>query len=364
MRVPLADTVPSGSRALAWVRERYRAVVAAGEPRPPPPDEVKIVIPTVSEFQKIYLRHKKNRRLKAGTEYQREGVLRNWIIPTLGDYRIDEIDLGAIDLIKEPTEEKSSKYVNNVLGIVSSLVRTAKRLRVIRGLPVDTFGMLKVDNSKPPPFYTEEEYGRLVKAALELDVRLGAIVLLGGDAGLRAGEIRALAPFNVKWDQKQIHVERQVWHGVVDTPKSGRGRMVPMTDRLAWTLRRLGRVKGDTLLLDDDGKRFEPKRVRVLVKRAQFNAGLEPTGNAHILHHTFSTTRFVHAWPWRGPPRRSSRHSTGHYRRALRQRSLRRRHWSLAVFGPRPRRMRNPPTNGGLMKREKGFESGLLPVCS
>jgi hypothetical protein len=137
-----------------------------------------------------------------------------------------------------------------------------------------------------------------------------------------------------------------------------------MTDRLAWTLRRLGRVKGDTLLLDDDGKRFEPKRVRVLVKRAQFNAGLEPTGNAHILHHTFSTTRFVHAWPWRGPPRRSSRHSTGHYRRALHQRSLRRRHWSLAVFGPRPRRMRNPPTNGGLMEREKGFESGLLPVFS
>jgi integrase len=179
--------------------------------------------------------------------------------------------------------------VNNVLGILSNLVRTAKRLRVIRDLPVDTFGLLKVDNSRPPPFYTEEEYGRLVKAALELDVRLGAIVLLGGDAGLRAGEIRALAPFNVKWDQKQIHVERQVWHDVVDTPKSGRGRMVPMTDRLAWTLRRLGRVKGDTLLLDDDGKRFEPKRVRVLVKRAQFNAGLEPTGNVHILRHTFCT---------------------------------------------------------------------------
>jgi hypothetical protein len=188
MRVPLADTVPSGSRALAWARERYRAIVAAGAPRPPPPDEVKIVIPTVSEFQKTYLRHKKNRRLEASTEYQRDGVLRNWIIPTLGDYRIDEIDLGAIDLIKEATEEKSSKYVNNVLGILSNLVRTAKRLRVIRELPVDTFGLLKVDNSKPPPFYTEEEYGHLVKAALELDVRLGAIVLLGGDAGLRAGE--------------------------------------------------------------------------------------------------------------------------------------------------------------------------------
>jgi hypothetical protein len=108
-RVPLADTKLSESRALAWARERYRALVAAGERRPPSPEEVKIVIPTVSEFKETYLRHKKNQRLKASTEYQREGVLRNWIIPTLGDYRLDEIDLAAIDLIKEAMEEKSSK---------------------------------------------------------------------------------------------------------------------------------------------------------------------------------------------------------------------------------------------------------------
>jgi site-specific recombinase XerD len=76
---------------------------------------------------------------------------------------------------------------------------------------------------------------------------------------------------------------------VVDSPKSGRGRVIPMTDRLAWVLRKLGRVKGDTLLLDDDRKRFSTKRVRTLMKRAQRDAALEATGNVHLLRHTFCT---------------------------------------------------------------------------
>jgi integrase len=179
--------------------------------------------------------------------------------------------------------------VNNVLGILSNLVRTAKALKRIKELPLDSFGLFKIDNSKPPPFYTEEEFGRLVEVALKMNVRLATIALLGGDSGLRSGEIRAFPPYGVKWDTSQLHVDRQVWRDIVDSPKSGRGRVIPMTDRLAWVIRKLGRVKGDTLLLDDDGKRFSTKRVRTLMKRAQREAGLEATGNVHILRHTFCT---------------------------------------------------------------------------
>ena len=164
----------------------------------------------------------------------------------LGKYRLDGIDIAAVDLLKEEMEEKSEKYVNNVFAILSNLIRTAKAMRKIRELPVDTFGLFKVDNSKPPPFYTEEEYGRLIEAALKTDLRLGVVVLLGGDAGLRSGEIRALAPYNVKWGENHLHIEKQVWRDVVDSPKSGRGRVIPMTDRLAFVIRKLGRVKGDT----------------------------------------------------------------------------------------------------------------------
>lgn len=62
-----------------------------------------------------------------------------------------------------------------------------------------------------------------------------------------------------------------------------------MTDRIACVFRKLGSVKGETLLLDDDGRRFSTKRMRTLVKRAQRDAGLEATGNVHVLRHTFCT---------------------------------------------------------------------------
>ena len=87
------------------------------------------------------------------------------------------------------------------------------------------------------------------------------MILLGGDAGLRSAR-RALPPYGVKWDTSQLHIDRQVWRDVVDSPKSGRGRVISMTDRLAWVLRKLGRVKGDTLLLDDGGTRFSSSRPR------------------------------------------------------------------------------------------------------
>jgi integrase len=186
-------------------------------------------------------------------------------------------------------EESADKTVNNVLGILSNMVRVAKNLKVIREMPLEKFGLFKVDNSKPPPFYAEEELGRLVKAALKLGKHIAAAVLLGADAGLRCGEILALPPYGVKWQLRTIHIDRQVWRTIVDSPKGGRARDVPMTDRLEWTLKSLGQVKGDRLLQRKDGLPYNVKQMRALVAQAQFEAGLEATGNLHILRHTFCT---------------------------------------------------------------------------
>lgn len=283
-------------KALAWATERRNAVLAAGERSFAAP-VVEAKVPTVAEFKEEYLRHKKAQRLKASTEEQREGVLENWIVPVLGRYRLDQIDLGAVDLLKEAMEEKSRKYTNTVLAILSNMLGAAVDLKKIRERPIRKVGLFKTDNSKAPAFYAEEEYGRLIEAAIKIDARLAVVVLLGGDAGLRSGEIRGLAPYDLKWAERHLHVERQVWKDILDTPKSGRGRVIPMTGRLEWAIRKLGRVKGDTLLLDDDGARFSTKRMRSLVKRAQRDAGLEATGNVHILRHTFCTRLAMRSTP-------------------------------------------------------------------
>ncbi len=282
-KVPISGLTEK--KALAWATERRNPFIAKGETKP----ELEVNIPTLAAFKEAYLRHKRAERLKASTDYARESILRKHIIPVLGDWRLDEIDASALDQLKETMEEHEDKTVNNVLAVLSNMVRVAKDLRVIREMPIEKFGLLRVDTSKPPPYYAEEELGRLVGAALKLDGRVAAAVLLGGDAGLRCGEILALPPYGVKWETGKLHIDRQVWRKVVDSPKGGKAREVPMTDRLEWTLKSLGRVKGDLLLLRDDGQPFAVKQMRALIAQAQFEAGLQATGNMHILRHTFCT---------------------------------------------------------------------------
>ena len=75
---------------------------------------------------------------------------------------------------------------------------------------------------------------RLVDAARQIDSRTYVAVLLGADAGLRAGEMMALAWTDVDVVKKyQVCVERSDWKGHVTSPKGGRLRYVPLT-RGAW----------------------------------------------------------------------------------------------------------------------------------
>ena len=77
-----------------------------------------------------------------------------------------------------------------------------------------------------PEFYEFEDYAPLVEGAGRVDLRTQVAILLGGDAGLRRGEITALRQTDVDLRRRQLRIETADWKGVVDTPKSGRGRIV------------------------------------------------------------------------------------------------------------------------------------------
>ena len=71
----------------------------------------------------------------------------------------------------------------------------------------------------------------MVQAAVS-DPRALALVLLGGDAGLRIGEIVALDWKRVDFAANKVHVEVSDWRGHLGPPTSGKPRSVPMTPRL------------------------------------------------------------------------------------------------------------------------------------
>jgi integrase len=134
------------------------------------------------------------------------------------------------------------------------------------------------------------------------------LVLLGGDAGLRRGELIGLRWCDVDLRRRLITVQQAVWKGIVDVPKSGRGRVIPLTDALAKALSAFRHLRGERVFYDDAGQPVTEKIFRGWLAAAQRRAGLaEPTGALHILRHTFCSHLAM-----RGAPPKAIQELAGH----------------------------------------------------
>ena len=198
-------------------------------------------------------------------------------------------------------EQLSAKTTNNILSTLGSMLRRAVEWGVIDSFP--RFKLLKT-SGRGALFYDFADYARLVEAARALDPRIEAMVLLGGDAGLRRGEIMALEWTDLDFKRQQVHVQRSEWSGQVTTPKGGRSRILPMTDELCRAVQSLRHLRGPRVLYRDDGSSLTNKVVRLWMLAAQRRAHLAMQGAAAKAiqelagHSTLAMTqRYMHLSP-------------------------------------------------------------------
>jgi integrase len=144
-------------------------------------------------------------------------------------------------------------------------------------------------------------------AARVLDPRALLVVLLGGDAGLRASEMMGLRGEDVDLRRGQLIIERAVWRDTEDTPKSGRGRIIPMTEALAEAFRRVRLVRGSAVLLGDHGGAVQRRDLRRWLREAQRQANVNLSEGPHILRHTFCSHLAM-----RGAPAKAIQELAGH----------------------------------------------------
>ena len=130
---------------------------------------------------------------------------------------------------------KAAKTVNNILTVLNVLLKRAVDWDVIDRMPC-AVTLLPVPKTSMA-FYDFDEYEQLVAAARSIDPSAELIVLLGGEAGLRCGEMIALQWRDIDLGKRQLCVQRSDWNGQVTTPKGGRLRYVPLTIRLAAAFR-------------------------------------------------------------------------------------------------------------------------------
>lgn len=156
-----------------------------------------------------------------------------------------------------------------------------------------TVELLPVDDEAEAEYYDHETYERLVAGAEQVDPRIHAAVLLGGDGGLRRGEILAINLEDVDCKIGQLVIRRNVFwskgKGIVDTPKGGKSKPVPCTPRLLAALKECRHLRGERLLYDDDGNPVTPKLLKLWIERAERKAGLPATGRMHVYRHTFAS---------------------------------------------------------------------------
>ncbi len=188
--------VTARSAAQRWAEAREKEVwkegKAAIDARKQPPPPVKEV-PTLGDFFKRYVEEyaRANRHKASGID-TKERVFRHHFAEPFGNKRLDVITDAELQAWKArpTTRSLGRKTLNNVLNVLSSILNVAHAWGVIDRVPC-TIKLVKAP-SPPAPFYEFDEYARLTSAALRVHQRCHLMVLLGGDAGLRRGEMMAL----------------------------------------------------------------------------------------------------------------------------------------------------------------------------
>ena len=263
--------------AQRWGEERERELILHG------PSRARKEVPTLESFVPRFLEgYVVANRLKPSGVADKKSILRVHLIPALGQKRLDAITTEDVQQLKVRLKHKAPKTVNNVLTVLNVLLKTAVEWGVIDTQPC-AVRLVKVPRTRAA-FHDFDAFDRLLEKARQSDPNAYLVVLLGGRAGLRCGEMMALEWQDVNLETRIITVKRSDWKGHVTTPKGGRERFIPMQNQLWDALRTHQHLRGDRVLTGKDGQPLTQKMVQNLVKRAARRAKV-PAG-VHILRHT------------------------------------------------------------------------------
>ena len=175
----------SKSAAQRWGEQREGVLLRNG------PATKQKEVPTLKEFVTRFIDgHARANRQKPSGIAAKEMILRVHLVPKLGDRKLDAIKSEDVQCLKRDLQAKAPKTVNNILAVLSVLLKKAVEWEVIKRMPCSV-NLLPVPKGSAE-FHDFDEYERLIEAGRILDPRTHLIVLLGGDAGMRCGEIMAL----------------------------------------------------------------------------------------------------------------------------------------------------------------------------
>jgi len=261
-------------------------------------------VPRFEAFKKEFMETYVAANNKPSERISKTSMLKFHLVPAFGRMRLDEI--GTRDIERFKAEKLAAglkpKSVNNMLTCLGKMLRYAAEIEIIERIP-------RVKFVRVPPqrydFLEDDEWERLVDAA-KADREALASVLLGGEAGLCVGEIRALQWGDLDLVAGRVTVQRTDYRGYLGSPKGGRMRTIPLTKRLVAALKAMRHLKGPSVFSDASGVLWSRGEADTRLRRARVAAGLRKFG-WHRLRHTFCSHLAM-----RGAPPRAIQELAGH----------------------------------------------------
>ncbi len=211
-----------------------------------------------------------------------------------GELRLEDITPQAIERWKSDAMTRrglSARTVQKYLVVLHGIFKRAMRVYGLPRNPAAEVERPRIVRAADIDVYDREEVMALVRAAeSEQDATL---FLTAAFTGLRQGELLALRWADVDFELDLIRVRRNYTHQREGTPKSGRGRAVPMMKEVAQALAALGQRdrftrENDLVFCSPVGEHLQAGSLIHRFKAALKRAGLRSL-RFHDLRHTFGT---------------------------------------------------------------------------
>ena len=224
---------------------------------------------TLSEFSEIWIDNYIKPNCTAHVLRCYKGNLKNWILPALGNYRLDTISPLIIDRFINTLKSSKTKYslrandklTNNTVYKIYENLRTMLTLAYKKGLlpnnPCDRVELrLKHNANEETHYWNVEEYKRALELLSQNKDKLKAfIVEFALKTGLRRSEMFGITWDDVDLEKKTISVNksRQKENNVMKvcpckTPSSI--RTISMPDSIAKKLEALKKTSNTTFIFE------------------------------------------------------------------------------------------------------------------
>lgn len=245
--------------------------------------------PLLSEYQHVYIAKYEADRKKPKGLANYKSLLHAHLVPLFGDRRMDGFNINDEDELRTRLKDHSESRYNQAAAVLNGMIALFHTRSLLPGKPF-RFSRLSVPETSKP-FYDFEQYAAMRNAARRIGIISELVVVLGGDAGFRRSEMWGLQPKSCH--PRHVMIEHaETMHGkerFMGLPKGGKIRKVEATEDLQDVLKRYFKAYGhrERMVSTSDGAPFNQESFEGFMMAIQRAAGLDPTGEVHILRHTF-----------------------------------------------------------------------------